>query len=274
MIAHAVGRKADIFRTRAPSHGDSLRLGYKSPAMKKNTLSRTGTALYLQIAETMRQRIRKGFWQTGQLLPSFEQLAEEFGVARVTVRQGVKLLEDEGLLAPKRGLGTTVLAQTAQVRPLPLHSTFSDLVDMYRGDRPLLHHLEESESALPNVPDDGTPADSYHRIRRVHSREGERYCVITLYLASDIFALHPDEFRKELVLPVLADDPAIDIARVRQTMGISKCDMEAAEQIGIPIGEPVAEVRRLIYDSADRIIYWADVTYRGDFIRLDMELMP
>jgi GntR family transcriptional regulator len=186
----------------------------------------------------------------------------------------VKLLEDEGLLAPRRGLGTTVLAPPNPVRPLPLHSRFSDLVDMYRGDRPLLHHLAEGEGPLPAPPEDGTPAERYHYVRRVHSRDGERYCVITIYLAEDVFARHPDQFRRELALPVMADDPDIDIARVRQTMVISKCDLETAEQIGIPIGDPVAEVRRLIYDSTGRIIYWAEVTYRGDFIRLDMELMP
>lgn len=239
----------------------------------KTALGRTRTALYLQLAETMRQRIRKGVWRPGAFLPSFEQLAVEFGVARITVRQAVKLLEEERLLAPRRGLGTTVLAPPDPVRPLPLHSRFSDLVDMYRGDRPLVEDLEESDGDLPSAPEEGHAAHRYHRIRRVHSREGERYCLISLNIAEDVFDRHRDRFRNELVLPVLADDPDIDIARVRQTMVISKCDLETAEQIGIPIGDPVAEVRRLIYDSAGRVIYWADVTYRGDFIRLDMELI-
>ncbi len=242
--------------------------------MEKTALSRNRTALYLQLAETMRQRLRKSIWRPGEVLPSFDQLAGEFGVARVTIRQAVKLLEDEGLLAPRRGLGTTVLTPPHPIRPLPLHSRFSDLVDMYRGDRPLLHHLDEGEGPLPITPEDGTPADRYHYVRRVHSREGERYCLISIHLAEDVFARNPDRFRLELVLPVMADDPSIDIARVRQSMVISKCDLETSDQIGIPIGDPVAEVRRLIYDSGNRIIYLADVTYRGDFIRLDMELMP
>ncbi|MDE2579429.1 MAG: GntR family transcriptional regulator [Hyphomicrobiales bacterium] len=238
----------------------------------KTALGRTRTALYLQLAETMRQRMRKGVWREGDFLPSFEQLALEFGVARITVRQAVKLLEEERLLAPRRGLGTMVLPPPKPVRPLLLHSRFADLVDMYRGDRPLVEDLEEGEGDPPGPLDDGHAAQGYHRIRRVHSREGQRYCLISLNIARDVFDRHRERFRNELVLPVLADDPKTDIARVRQTMVISKCDLETAEQIGIPIGDPVAEVRRFIYDSSGRVIYWADVTYRGDFIRLDMEL--
>lgn len=241
--------------------------------MENSALSHTRTALYLQLAEIMRQRIRKGVWKTGDVLPSFDSMAQEFHVARVTVRQAVKMLEGEGLLAPRRGLGTTVLPSPDPVRPLQLHSRFADLVDTYRGDRPLLENVEESDGPLPVVPTEGTPAEIYHRIRRIHSRDGERYCVISIHLARDVFDRHPGRFRKELVLPVMADDSGIDIARVHQSMVISKCDLETAEQIGIPIGDPVAEVRRIIFDTQNRIIYWADVTYRGDYIRLDMELM-
>ena len=189
--------------------------------MEKSPLSHTRTALYLQLAETMRQRIRKGMWKTGDVLPSYETMAKEFQVARVTIRQAVKMLESEGLLAPRRGLGTTVLSLPDPVRPLPLHSRFADLVDTYRGDRPVLENVEESDGPLPIAPQEGIPAESYHHIRRIHSRNGERYCVISIHLANDVFNRHPDLFREELVLPVMADDPAIDIARVNQSMVIS-----------------------------------------------------
>ena len=42
------------------------------------------------------------------MLPSIEKLMEEFSVARVTVRQAVRLLSDEGLVSPHRGRGTSI----------------------------------------------------------------------------------------------------------------------------------------------------------------------
>src|SRR5689334_14931391 len=64
--------------------------------------------LYLQVADILRERIDKREWLSGSLIPTLEELAREFRVARVTVRQAVQLLTKEGLLAPRRGLGTMV----------------------------------------------------------------------------------------------------------------------------------------------------------------------
>ena len=51
---------------------------------------------YLQLAELVRQRVAKGHWPPGSLLPSIEHLMAEFDVARVTVRQAIALLAEEG----------------------------------------------------------------------------------------------------------------------------------------------------------------------------------
>ena len=57
------------------------------------------TPRYLQLAQLMRQRIARGQWPQGHRLPSLDELVQEFGVARVTVRQAVDMLARDGLLA-------------------------------------------------------------------------------------------------------------------------------------------------------------------------------
>ncbi|MFZ9551519.1 MAG: GntR family transcriptional regulator, partial [Hylemonella sp.] len=42
---------------------------------------------YAQLADLLRQRLARGVWKPGELLPTLESLMAEFGVARVTVRQ-------------------------------------------------------------------------------------------------------------------------------------------------------------------------------------------
>ena len=51
---------------------------------------------YAQLAELLRQRIVRGIWPKGHKLPSIEALMQEFGIARVTVRQAVDLLARDG----------------------------------------------------------------------------------------------------------------------------------------------------------------------------------
>ncbi len=240
--------------------------------MSKTVLSATRVPLYLQIAEVLRQRIDRGIWRQGDLLPTLVELMAEFDVAKVTVRQAIKLLEADGLLLPQRGRGTVVTGAPRGQRRLKVETTLQDLVAMYSGDKPALNNLKEDRDSPPGTIDDGTLSRRYRHLTRTHSRDDIPYCVISLYIDEDVFKLASKRFRAELALPVLSSHPGIDIARARQTMVISKCDIETAHLIGIPIGDPVAEVRRILYSSDSRIIYLADVTYRGDFIRLDMDL--
>jgi GntR family transcriptional regulator len=67
-----------------------------------------GVALYVQIRETLRDQIKTGVLKPGQKLPAEDELAAQFGVSRMTVRQGISDLTDEGMLYRRRGVGTFV----------------------------------------------------------------------------------------------------------------------------------------------------------------------
>ena len=241
--------------------------------MNQQRFRRDGTPLYMKVAEVLRQRILRGVWKPGDFLPTIELLMKEFQVARVTIREAVKILEGEGLLEPRRGRGTLVLPHQAPTRPLSVVTSLSQLVDLYRGDVPDLVSLDDCETDLPDGVTFGTPAPKYHMLRRIHSRDEERCCVITLYIAKHIFDRHEPALRAHLALPVLFDDPELHIASARQSLIVTKCDMETAELLDLPVGEPMAEVRRLMCDPDGMIFYLADVIYRGDYVRLDMDLL-
>ncbi|WP_087754055.1 GntR family transcriptional regulator [Paraburkholderia caledonica] len=66
------------------------------------TSSSSPVPLYLQIADSLRDRIGRGVWQQGEVIPTLEQIAAEFDVARVTARQAVQLLMAKGTLIPQR----------------------------------------------------------------------------------------------------------------------------------------------------------------------------
>ncbi len=229
---------------------------------------------YLQLAGVFRQRIDRGTWQPGDMLPSIEMLMAEFSVARVTVRQAIRLLDEEGLLSPQRGRGTVVNEHARANRQLRVHTTLGGLVDMYRHDKPVLTNLAESNASPVLSENDGIAAGSYFHMRRVHARDGVKYCVNSMYIEDSIFRQAQDAFRNEVVLPVLFSLPGLKIGRARQTMHISKADVEVASLLDIAVGEPMAEVRRVMCAPDDTVIYVADVFYRGDYIHLDMDLKP
>ncbi len=61
-----------------------------------------------QIANILREAILNGHYPPGGPLPSEFVLAGQFGVSRPTIRQGIAVLRDEGLVTIRRPYGTIV----------------------------------------------------------------------------------------------------------------------------------------------------------------------
>jgi len=69
--------------------------------------------LYISIKEKIEKDIQEGVLESGDRLPSEVVLATEFKVSRETVRSAIRLLEEEGKVYVRHGVGTFV------VNPLP-----------------------------------------------------------------------------------------------------------------------------------------------------------
>lgn len=70
-----------------------------------------GIPYYLQIRETIKERINAGEYPVGEYLPSETSLASQFGVSRMTLRRAIDELVQEGLLSRKWGTGTMVASK-------------------------------------------------------------------------------------------------------------------------------------------------------------------
>jgi GntR family transcriptional regulator len=65
-------------------------------------------APYLQVAGALRQAIRAGTFRPGDRLPTVAELADRYGVAKMTVHRALSSLRDEGLVISWQGRGTFV----------------------------------------------------------------------------------------------------------------------------------------------------------------------
>ena len=64
--------------------------------------------IYKSIADRLRLRLNSADFAIGSPLPGEKKLAEEFGVARMTIRKAIDLLVDWGLVVRRHGSGTYV----------------------------------------------------------------------------------------------------------------------------------------------------------------------
>ncbi|MDE3100664.1 MAG: GntR family transcriptional regulator [Chloroflexota bacterium] len=84
--------------------------------------------IYQQIARVLRSRIFHGMYPRGSSIPSENELATEFGVARLTARQALQELRREGVLVSRRGSGTFVPSELRLVRPVRFTGYLEDFI--------------------------------------------------------------------------------------------------------------------------------------------------
>lgn len=66
------------------------------------------TPRYLVVIEQIKEKIKEGKLEAGERLPSEMELAKELGVSRNTLREALRILEEENIIIRKHGVGTFV----------------------------------------------------------------------------------------------------------------------------------------------------------------------
>jgi GntR family transcriptional regulator len=228
--------------------------------------------LYIQVATMLRRRIEEGQWGPGQKISTIEELQVELGVARVTVRQAVDLLEKDGLVRRQQGKGTFVSQAIEDRRWLRLDASWSSLIGTIKGNVPKFLPTGAPVRKPRLRPDEGRPANDYVFLRSVQSRGSRAYSVVSLHLAKDIYDRDPESFRKHAALPIVASMKEVEIASAHQALVIGSADPETAQLLGLPLNAPIAEAHCVVIDGRGIAIYVADIIYRGDCIKLETTL--
>lgn len=230
--------------------------------------------LYTQIASTLRAEMERGAWPVGTKLPAIEELAGRFGVALLTMRQALTTLEGEGLIRCRQGVGTFVEKDGREQRWLRLPTDWESLLGMIDLLEARMTLVEASDRMPDLRPEDGTSAGAYKFLKRVHYRGDEPFCLINLFIAAEIYLRAPKEFRKQVIIPVIDRMDDIVIKKVMQHVSIDVANAATAELLAMPLGSPVAKVRRTVTDASGVVIYVGDVLYKSNIVQLDMDLTP
>jgi GntR family transcriptional regulator len=227
---------------------------------------------YLQVASVLRRRISDGHWKVGSKIATLEELEREFGVARVTVRLAIDLLQTEGLVKSFQGRGTFVTKHVENDRWLQLATDWKSLIAPIRDNVP---HLLPSEVQPPPriAEEDGTRAPAYVFLRSIQKRAGKPYAYARVHIAAHLHARAPKQFSSRVALAVLSEMKEARIARAHQTLAIGAADIETARHLGIALNAPTAEARCVVTDEAGEAIYVGEITYPGEYVRMNIELI-
>jgi GntR family transcriptional regulator len=226
---------------------------------------------YLRIRDALRRQIESGAYAEGARLPSERELADAFGVSRMTARQALRLLVQDGVINTRVGKGTFVQRpQFAQeLRDL---TSFTD--DMKRvGARPASRVVlaqvgpADSEVAAHLEVDAGCEVVKLHRVRLV---DGEMIALERAYLPHALCPgiLAANDFARQSLYSVLKDWYGLRLVWASEVITARMPDEDERAALELDEGIPVLGMKRVTYDERDRPVEYVRSCYHSQRYQL------
>jgi len=232
-------------------------------AMYDRSLDMDGVTLYAKIASILRTQISSGSWKPGEQLPSIDILSQQHAVAKVTIRQAIRLLVKEGLLTSSRGRGTFVKPRD------PQHG---------RATGPGYGLPQIEVRLLHRLPNEQLPGDlrlnhvalpSYEWIRKLHHTGSKMLFIMDSYHAPEL-TLEKDRLQNGRLMIISALEEELKKRRltVETVVRVSSADAITARLLNCNLSFPIATIARTFSTRHGKIMLATKATYAADVFHM------
>jgi GntR family transcriptional regulator len=230
--------------------------------------------LYTQIKDILRERILDGTYSAHQRLPSESEMSSLFDVSRITVRQALSDLQNEGLIFKIPGKGTFVAKPKAFQQLTQLEGFAEAMLRMgYEIYNKVTSH--KSVPASPVVAQKlGLEAGTaVAEIRRVRHLNREPLSMEVTYLPEDIGERlrHIDLPTRDIFL-VLENDFGIALGRADLQIDAMLADYDLAQLLKIEEGSAILRMERLTHTATGKPLDFEYLYFRGDAFQYRLQI--
>ncbi len=225
--------------------------------------------LYVQIYRALAERIQNGVLGAGDLVPSERDLSEEYDVSRMTVRQALRSLRQDGLVYQDRGVGTFVARRKVNIHTRNLVGFTEDM--RQRGMSPSSQLISlQRELAKPPIAEalSLAPRAEVFRLERLRLADGEPMAYEMNHLPVALCpALDSYNLGEHALYQILETRYGIRLNRAEEALEAVAANRRAARFLAVKIGAPLLAVTRTVYAEDNRVIEYACSLYRADRYR-------
>ncbi|GAC1588502.1 MAG: GntR family transcriptional regulator [Ktedonobacteraceae bacterium] len=224
--------------------------------------------LYYQLKQVVRNEIERGIYHPGDRLPSETEMIQRYGVSRITVRQALSELENEGVVVRRHGRGSYV-AERAIEQDLVRLTDFVEDMEL-AGLAPSSQVLSfEREVVTASIAEALDVAVSEEVIRIDRLRQADErpiaYDITWLPLRFGLL-LSESELRHDTIYHILETRYNIPIEMGVFHITASNVTTEQAHLLQIAPGTGLLLIRRISYTTGNVPVYVQDRYYRTDRI--------
>jgi GntR family transcriptional regulator len=225
---------------------------------------------YRQIEQALRERIST--LAAGERLPSDAELCTEFGVSRMTARNAMQRLAEDGLIAREPGRGSFVAEPPAHRRANRLMTFTREMLRAGRvpSSRMLTRVIRPSSTA--EAASLGIPArQPIVHLRRLRCADNEPVAIESAVLIGDCAnAVMTADLVRGSLHETLARAGYV-LCRGTGTIAAAAATAEEARLLGIRTGDPLLVERRVILDGHGRQIEATKSVYPADRYALEVQ---
>lgn len=230
-----------------------------SPPMHKDVAAMTAPKgptfqpLYKQIKDLLLERIASGEWPPGTFIPSEAALAASYEVSVGTLRKALDELVNDNVVVRRQGKGTAVATHDAD---RTLFRFFN--VVRHDGERslPVSRVLSRQRRSATATERDALEladgADVIH-IRRVRELAGSPTLLEDIVLDADTFAAleSQPEVLPNTLYQLYQHQYGATVAHADERLVAVKAGEQEAVHLGVVLGDPLIEIRRVARDYQD-----------------------
>jgi len=219
-----------------------------------------GVPLHRQLFLVLHDEIARGAIPAGDPLPTEQELCDQFGVSRITVRRALAALADQGYITRRQGVGSFVREHDATGRHAGSRSYMDELRQIHFESNPDV--LEFDLTAAPqNISDQvGFTGEVLHILRvRRERRTGEPLLVTEAWLPASLAQMITAEKLVHAPMYRLLAEAGVTLERVQHEFIAEIASPRTAQLLDIVIGAAVQRVNRLAFTAGDRAHHYLSI---------------
>ncbi|HUY78309.1 MAG TPA: GntR family transcriptional regulator [Ktedonobacterales bacterium] len=221
---------------------------------------------YHQLKEILRGRVRAGEWQPGDLIPSERELSETYHISRMTTRQALTDLVNEGVFYREQGRGTFVSRHKITQQLMRLTGFTEDISS--RGQQPSTKVLSAEMRPADDITavrlriELGAPVFSLQRLRLA---DAEPLAIESSQLSfMGCEQLLDENLEEQSLYRLIEAKYGFPLMEAEQELEAGLAGDEEARLLAIPIGSAVLFTRRTTYTERSQPIEYAKSVYCGN----------
>ncbi len=234
----------------------------------------SGKPRHEQISEWIRERIDGGVYLPNDRLLSENQICEQFGVSRITVRRALQTLETEGMIYRRQGLGAFVADNRVSQGMIRLTSFVEDMEQAGLKPRSLIVNYDQvicPASIAERL--DVEPGRKVVMLERLRLGDGEPIAFDRTWLPAFYGQLLEGyDLTNDTIYRILEEEFEIEVIRGHYRLDAVNADEFLSEQLHVLQGRALFLIERTSMTVHDKPVYFQRRYYRTDRVSYELEL--